>query len=246
MQTDHAINILEQLRDEAADVAASNDHWSLSAWTAKTLCLFEELFGTSSDLYKSFKAVRYSPMIYTKSTPSTTIDQSRIDGVNEALGLIEAAIFKLGLTNEGQPRAVNPDFDPDLFKFVERLIRDEDWGKVASQVAIFVEDYVRKFAGDPLGSRDETLVGKGLMARVFSAESALKVGNSPSEIEGWRFLAMGFTQALSNVDRHRIQNRPDSRQYAMGVLGLGSLILTQLKNEHSSYIECGVDDESRP
>ena len=68
-------------------------------------------------------------MIYTESMPSTIVDQSRVDGVNEALGLIEAAIFKLGPANEGPSCTVNPNFDPDPFKFVERLVRDEDWGK---------------------------------------------------------------------------------------------------------------------
>ncbi|MGP6175356.1 TIGR02391 family protein [Corynebacterium sp. A21] len=58
-----------------------------------------------------------------------------------------------------------------------------------------------------------------------------------ARFEGWRSLAMGFTQALSNVDRHRLQRRDDARRYAIGVLGLGSLLLTQLRYEHSELIE---------
>ena len=43
---------------------------------------------------------------------------------------------------------------------------------------------------------------------------------------------MGFAQAIGNVDRHRIQSRSDAKKYAIGVLGLGSLLLTQLRYEH--------------
>ena len=48
---------------------------------------------------------------------------------------------------------------------------------------------------------------------------------------------MGFAQALGNVDRHRIQSRDDAQRYAIGVLGLGSLLLTQLRHEHGDLIE---------
>ena len=48
-------------------------------------------------------------------------------------------------------------------------------------------------------------------------------------------LGMGFAQALSNVDRHHIQDRDDARRYAIGVLGLGSLLLTQLRHEHADH-----------
>lgn len=52
---------------------------------------------------------------------------------------------------------------------------------------------------------------------------------------------MGFAQALGNVDRHRIQKRDDARRYAIGVLGVGSLLLTQLRYEHSEVIEDAED-----
>lgn len=57
-------------------------------------------------------------------------------------------------------------------------------------------------------------------------------GKEPSEWEGWRALGMGFVQALGNVDRHNIQKRDDAKRYAFGVLGIGSLILTQLRYQH--------------
>ena len=85
------------------------------------------------------------------------------------------------------------------------------------------------------------------MGRVFNDESDWRLGSRTGEREGWRALATGFAQALSNVDRHKIQRRQDAQRYAIGVLGLGSLILTQLRHEHAELIEdmqLGVDAES--
>lgn len=50
---------------------------------------------------------------------------------------------------------------------------------------------------------------------------------------------MGFTQALGNVDRHNIQKRADAKRYAFGVLGVGSLILTQLRHQHGEDLALG-------
>ena len=75
------------------------------------------------------------------------------------------------------------------------------------------------------------------MGRVFADDSDWRLGSRAAEREGWRALATGFAQALSNVDRHRIQRRDDARRYALGVLGLGSLLLTQLRYEHGDLIE---------
>lgn len=116
-------------------------------------------------------------------------------------------------------------------------MEDEDWGKVASQTAIFVEHTIRTWSGDPQSGKGEALVGKGLMAKVFADDSDWRLGARAGEREGWRSLAIGFAQALSNVDRHRIQQREDARRYALGTLGLGSLLLTQLRHEHGELIE---------
>lgn len=128
-------------------------------------------------------------------------------------------------------------FDPELWDHVEQLVEDQDWGKVASQTAIFVEDRIRTWAGDPLSSKGDRLVGKGLMTQVLGDTSDWRLGDRPSENEGWRALGVGFAQALGNVDRHRIQKRADAHRYAIGVLGLGSLILTQLRYEHAVLTE---------
>lgn len=107
---------------------------------------------------------------------------------------------------------------------------------VASQTAIFVENRIRGWAGNPQG-RDGNLVGKALYTYVFGDVSDYRLGRQASEREGWRALGVGFAQALSNVDRHRIQKRDDAKRYALGVLGLGSLLLTQLRYEHGDILK---------
>ena len=53
-------------------------------------------------------------------------------------------------------------------------------------------------------------------------------------MDGWRFFAQGIAQALRNVDTHRIQERPDLKRYALGVVGACSLLLTQMRFEHGN------------
>lgn len=38
--------------------------------------------------------------------------------------------------------------------------------------------------------------------------------------------------AIGNVTRHSIEKRDDAKQYALGVLGMASLLLTQIRFEH--------------
>ncbi|MCT1449933.1 TIGR02391 family protein [Corynebacterium sp. p3-SID1194] len=223
---------LEMLKDQASELALAPNRAQLSSWKAKVHSVLESSLGSEHSIVKTFKSVKYSPSIWTSSTTSEELRRYSARGIEEAVGLIDAALFYMSVETTQVTSVGGGSFEPHLLNHVEGLIAEEDWGKVASQVAIFVEDRIRLLAGNPKGSKGETLVGKALMARVFGEKSSLKLGDGASETEGWRFLAMGFTQALSNVDRHRIQERSDAKRYAMGVLGLGSLLLTQLKEEH--------------
>jgi hypothetical protein len=146
---------------------------------------------------------------------------------------VDRAIYELSLLNDNYETDAPPEVDPELWEHVEDLVHAEDWGKVASQTAIFVEHRVRTWTGNPRNeSTGEELTGKALWARALADDSEYKLGQRKGESEGWRFLGMGFAQALSNVDRHRLQKRDDAQRYAVGVLHLGSLLLTQLRYEH--------------
>jgi hypothetical protein len=43
--------------------------------------------------------------------------------------------------------------------------------------------------------------------------------------------------AVGNAVRHRIQLRDDAKRFAMGVLGAGSLLLTQLRHQHANSFQ---------
>lgn len=238
MRASRIVAALEDQKEQASsqEVMAGGEHFT--AWKGKVRGLLVTALGSDDHLVERFDKVRYNLGIITERTPQSSFDAARHSGIRNACGVIDAAMYQLRLQFEDHDEPVNMrSFDPELWEHVKMLVEDEDWGKVASQTAIFVEDRVRAWADDPRSKTGETLVGKGLMARVFSDESDWRLGARASEREGWRSLGMGFAQALSNVDRHRIQDRSDAQRYAVGVLGLGSLLLTQLRHEHGEIIE---------
>ncbi|KWV29764.1 hypothetical protein AWV63_26740 [Micromonospora rifamycinica] len=182
-----------------------------------------------------FDKVRYSLGVFTDLTPDAAFQEATRRGVRKACELIDAAIWELGLTGGDEPVDEHA-YDPELWAYIKTEVEDGEWGKVASQTAIFVENHVRTWAGNPQDRNDNNLVGKALYLKVFDDASDYRLGRQASEREGWRYLGMGFAQALSNVDRHRIQTRDDAKRYALGVLGLGSLLLTQLRYEHGDIL----------
>lgn len=238
MRPERAIEQLELLKSEAAsgDVTAGGEH--LTAWKGKVRGVLTAAVGSDDHLVSRFDGVRYTLSVWTSSTPQSRFDAARHRGIRNACGIIDAAIYQLKLQTDDSDEPVDHrSYDPELWEHVKNLVDDQDWGKVASQTAIFVEDRVRVWAGDPKSGKSESLVGRELMGRVFSDESDWRLGSRAAEREAWRALATGFAGALSNVDRHRIQKRDDARRYAVGVLGLGSLLLTQLRHEHGELIE---------
>lgn len=248
MRAEKAVEALEELKEEAStrEVMGGSEH--LTAWKGKVRGVLVAVLGKDDHLVERFDKVRYSLSMWSTSTSDYYFDQARHDGVRNACGVIDAAIYQLRLQFEDDEPVDLRSFDPELWEHVKQLVEDADWGKVASQTAIFVEDRIRTWAGDPQSNKGETLVGKGLMAHVLSDTSDWRLGARAGEREGWRSLGVGFAQALSNVDRHRIQSRDDAQRYAIGVLGLGSLILTQLRHEHGDLIEdeqTGVEDKSQ-
>jgi hypothetical protein len=233
-----AIAELENLKQEASDPLSIRRDPKFGSWKARVRTVFVKALGFENDLVKKFDAVHYSLTIVLGPTPQSEWDAAFVGGVNTATGLIDAAIYELGLMGGDEPIDEHA-FDAELWAHVKQQVEDDEWGKVASLTAIFVENHVRTWAGDPKDSKGNALVGKQLYLEVFADASPYRLGRQPGEFEGWRFLGMGFAQALSNVDRHRIQKRDDAKRYALGVLGLGSLLLTQLRYEHGDLLKSG-------
>jgi hypothetical protein len=236
MRSSVAIAELEKLAAEAADPLTIRPTQRFASWKSRVESVLSRSLGSGHHI-TAFKKVRYSLLVASANTPDSTWERAFVGGVKDALGHIEAAVFELGLLQAGDEPVDEHVYDPDLWKHVKVHVEDEDWGKVASQAAIFVEDRVRAWAGSPKDKGGNELVGKALYLAVFDDSSDYRLGRQAGEREGWRFLGMGFAQALSNVDRHRIQDRDDARRYAIGVLGLGSLLLTQIRYEHGDILQ---------
>lgn len=109
-------------------------------------------------------------------------------------------------------------------------LKGEHWGKAATQATLFLEDRIRKWSGQ----RPE-LVGEKLMSAVFGAAGNYRLGLTDGEKDGWNLFAIGIAKALRNAAAHRIDTRPDHRHYVLGLVGACSLLLTQLRYEHSNH-----------
>jgi hypothetical protein len=231
-----AIEELTKLKEEAEAVNLFRQPSGLESWKPRVRMIFVRALGEDNHVVASFDKVRYSPGIAWSGMDRSYYEGARQGGVKKVIGLIDAAIYELGLIGGDEPVDEHA-YDPDLWAHVKTEVEDGDWGKVASQTAIFVESHIRTWAGNPQDRNGNNLVGKQLYSEVFGDASDYRLGRQASEREGWRALGVGFAQALSNVDRHRIQTRDDAKRYALGVLGLGSLLLTQLRYEHGDILK---------
>ena len=73
------------------------------------------------------------------------------------------------------------------------------------------------------------------MTKVFDPNHGrFPLGRTPGEQQGWHQLARGYSAAVGNAGRHRIDSRADLKAYAIGVVGTASLILAQVQFEHGN------------
>ncbi len=188
-----------------------------------------------SDTLAKFSSLRYSVGVWSGAPGEAERDARFFAGrVRDAVALIDAAIYELGLLAEDDVDATA--FDTELWLHVRHSVDEGRWEQVASAAATFVEDKVRRWSGSPLDDKGNKMFGQPLFAQAFADGGPLRLGSQPNEALGWRNLAVGFTAALGNVDRHNIQERGDLRLYALGVLGLASLLLTQIHHEHPESV----------
>ncbi|WP_435601420.1 TIGR02391 family protein [Streptomyces sp. C10-9-1] len=233
MQARKAIANLKQLQEEAKQRGIElKRSGEFSSWKGRANSVLVRALGVDHHLVKDFGAVRYSLSVFSSDTPKSSFDKAFLGGAHRACGVIDAAIFELDDAGTSDDAVDETAFDPDLWAYIKNHVENENWQAVASQTAIFVEHHVRQWCGDPKTKDGKSLVGKGLYATAFADAAQFRLGKESGEWEGWRMLGMGFAQALSNVDRHNIQKRDDAKRYAFGVLGIGSLILTQLRYQH--------------
>ena len=196
-------------------------------WNQRTDLTLRRVFGDTHKLVREFKNIQWQPTAYPAGAEH---DRRRFTtGQTHAAAVLKGALYQLEELTEPANFAASASIDPDLWDHVQHLVEDEQWAQVASQTAIFVESKMREWAGRPA-----TDVGERLMTTVLSETGEFPLGMTAGERQGWHRLGMGFAMALRNVDTHRIQRRNDDKRYALGVLGAGSLLLTQLRYEHGN------------
>ena len=127
------------------------------------------------------------------------------------------------------PVADEEGIDAELWEHVAPEIRSEEWVKAARGALIFTEDRIRRWAGRP-----DAEAAKELAVAIFGDKGNYRMGRTDGEMQGWQLFAQGIAQALRNADTHRIQERPDLKRYALGVVGACSLLLTQMRFEHGN------------
>ena len=222
------LDTLFHLRARAAYEARGRS-WSKSgvreAWRIQAVTVLTEILGESHSLNNDLQG------LWTHSSNrSRNIDWEK-EGWHEAAGILDAAIASYKFMNTKiEDSTVANTLDPDLMARIEHVFRAEDWTAVASLAATFVEDRFRVWAG-----LDHSSFGVNLMTKVLHPETGVfPLGIAAAERDGWHQLGRGFVGACSNVDRHRIQTRDDLRMYAIGVLGTASLLLTQMRHQHSN------------
>jgi hypothetical protein len=217
MDTGRAVALLKERLEELRQLQKVGPEFE--AWRRKAERTLRRAMGDDHELVKNFESITWK---------TSLLDS--ITGGDEGFGVLEAAIYEKEQLAEPVDFGSSASVDPELWTEVRHLVEQEKWGQVASQTAIFVESKVRQWAG-----LHESKYGKDLMVAVLKPGAGVfPLGKTPGEQEGWQALSIGIAGALGNADRHRIQQRDDAKRYAMGVLGAGSLLLTQLRYEHGN------------
>lgn len=212
------VNELEQLKPDWR----STEQYE---WRERTEATLRRVFGDDHRYVEEFRSIDFYA---TESNQVYWYESGR----RRALSKLKAAIYELDVLAQPSDFTQDASIDPDLWGHVRDLVQREEWDKVASQVSIFLESTLRDWAGRP-----ESEVGVELMSAVLKPrEGEFPLGRTDSEREGWHLYGRGLAQALRNVDTHRIQDRPDLKRYALGVLGAASLLLTQLRYEHGNRL----------
>jgi Protein of unknown function (Hypoth_ymh) len=230
MDADRAVALLKEHLTELSELAPDYRSPELKEWKKRTELTLRRVFGDEHHLVEEFKEVEFvqewasEPEHYKRDFESGRADAS---------ALLKGAIYQLEVLSEPADFAALVSIDPELWEHVRRQVEQEQWAQVVSETAIFVESKVREWAGLP-----DSSYGKDLMVAVLRPGAGrFPLGRTPGEREGWLSFGVGFASGLGNAARHRIQQRGDAKRYAMGVLGAGSLLLTQLRHQHANSFQ---------
>jgi hypothetical protein len=144
--------------------------------------------------------------------------------------IIEALRWELDRRAPATAPFSGATIDPELWDHVRGLVDAGDWEKVAREAAVFVEDKLRIWASVPPSVTGSVNVFKAAIGGPNGF--ILPKAGPTSEQQGWQQLATGFALALRNPSGHQVRHRSDAERYALGALGVASLLLTEIRYEY--------------
>ena len=243
LSTSMALDV-QRCRSELDELQTELEQWSssippgLDLWRHKLSALISEILNPNHALAMRLAGIRWSPGSGASSTRQRRNDWYNPPGADEeafrlakqtAVEIIEALRWELARRVPATDPFVDATIDPELWKHVRGLVEARDWEKVAREAAVFVEDKLRNWASISPSVTGSVNVFK---AAIGSSGFLLPKAGPTSEQQGWQQLAIGFALALRNPSGHQVKNRSDAERYALGVLGVASLLLTELRHEY--------------
>lgn len=241
MNPDRAAQLLTDLRQRSNLTTVLAFGPESETWIYSVRSVLSRALGSDSNLVALLDQVRFHPnpspiVTYTEENRAAVYRR----GIERVGAIIDAALFELESGGGDPTKPSGSNIDAQLWEHVRKLVESADWQNLPAAVAIFVETKIRTW-----GEFERDTYGKVLYQKAFADEAELRLGAARSEWEGWRSLGTGLATALGNSDRHHVQKRDDMERYAMGVLGLGSLILTQIRYQHAEIV-LDRDEASSP
>jgi len=238
MNPERAQQLIADLRLKLDDNAVWSPGPVSESWVLNVRSVLSRALGSDSPLVRTLDHIRFypAPVLRSAYADETSLEQERIStyesGIEHVQAVIDSALFEFASGGGDATRPSAANIDHQLWAHVRKLVESADWQNLPAAVAIFVESKIRTW-----GEFGRDVYGKVLYQRAFADDAELRLGATRGEWEGWRALGTGLALAVGNSDRHHIQQRGDMEQYAMGTLGLGSLLLTQLRHQHPEVVE---------
>jgi hypothetical protein len=229
VKSDDAVQQFEALVAELKGLPPHRHSAKFVSWELRTRSALTHALGAQHHITDQFNHNRWTSVSWgDEEMEAGSFGQ----GAARAQGMLDAAIAEVKMLGDDVPVADEEGIDAELWEHVAPEIRSEAWVKAARGALIFTEDRIRRWAGRP-----DAEAAKELAVAIFGDKGNYRMGRTDGEMQGWQLFAQGIAQALRNADTHRIQERPDLKRYALGVVGACSLLLTQMRFEHENRLK---------
>jgi hypothetical protein len=206
--------------------AARESEEAADLWAESCVTVIGAALGKWHSLKRQASNVSFEPLV--RYSPVAEV-RARMDGVTSMTKVLHLAVLEVEIRATDAEPLPSRWIAPQLWAEVGHLVELARWEQVVLQAVIFFEDWIRNRAGFP-----NKKIGADLMSDAFgpAGRLALGKGEAASEGQGWALLARGLSMAVRNPAGHRIDQRADAERFALGVLGVITLLMTQVELEY--------------